>query len=166
MTKYIFTVLIFTIPLISFSQKKDTLFIEFNNKFYEMEKSDFTKGVQASAPDEKLNKSIAYSIRQMEKDSWSGNKFSFTHANHPQRAYKIFGGTPPSKLKKHKSFMENKKVLDITFFRKTPYIDVCKTFEKEDSWEQDVVIFLMDVDEMKNDSIVLREVRFSRPVKQ
>ena len=69
-------------------------------------------------------------------------------------------------MEKHKTFLKDKKVLDISFFRTTPYLEVCKTFEEEDSWEQDVVIFMMDVDEMKNDSIVLREVRFSRPVKE
>ncbi|WP_168191335.1 MULTISPECIES: hypothetical protein [Antarcticibacterium] len=47
-----------------------------------------------------------------------------------------------------------------------PYIQVAKTFEKEDSWEQDVAIFIVDVDEIKNDSIVLREVKFTRPVKE
>lgn len=145
---------------------KDTILIKFNNEFPEMEKSDFTKGVQAGSPEEKLKKSITYFIRQMEKDSWSGNKFSFTHANHPKKAYEKFGGTPPLICKKHISFLKDRKVLDIKFFRKTPYIQVAKTFEDEDSWEEDVIIFIMDEDEVKNDSITLRQVNFSRPVKQ
>lgn len=131
-----------------------------------MEKSDFTKGVQAGSPDEKLKKSITYRIRQMEKDSWSGNRFSFTHANHSKKAYKKFGGTPSKTVKKPKCYLKDKKILDINFFRTTPYIKVVKTFEEEDSRIQDVVIFMVDVDEIKNDSIVLREVTFTRPVKE
>jgi len=166
MKKYIITVFIFWISFISFSQTKDTIFISFNNDFSEMEKSDFTKGVQAGSPDEKLKRSIAYRVRQMEKNAWSGNRFSFSHANHPKEAYKKFGVEPPIILKKPKSFLSDKKILDIEFFRTTPYNEVCKTFEEEESWEQDVMIFMTDIDEMKNDSIVLREVRFSRPVKE
>jgi|TARA_R100000501_G_C2617046_1_gene110542 hypothetical protein len=166
MKKYIITFLISCCSFISFSQKKDTIVIIFNDEFSEMEKTDFTEEVQAGSPEEKLKKSIAYRIRQMEKDSWSGNKFHFTHANHPKEAYKKFGGEPPIILKKQKSFLENKKVLDIEFFRTTPYIKVAKTFEEEDSWEEDVMIFMIDVDEIKNDSITLRQVSFTRPVKE
>lgn len=74
--------------------------------------------------------------------------FSFSHFNQSQKAYKTFGGKPPTILKKPKSFLENKKVLDIEFFRTTPYIPIAKTFEKQESWEQDVVIFIVDVDEI------------------
>jgi len=68
MKKYIIAVLIFSTSFISFSQKKDTIFINFSNEFPEMEKSDFTKGIQAGSSKEKLNKSITYRIRQMEKN--------------------------------------------------------------------------------------------------
>ncbi len=163
----IFLYLIFLLHGISgYSQIKDSVYILFNDDFEEREKTDFTYLKQAGSPEEKLKKSIAYRIRQMEKDSWSGNKFSFTHLNHSKKTYKKFGGEPPLILKKHKDFLKDKKVLDINFFRTTPYLEVCKTFEEEDSHVQDVMIFMADVDEIKNDSIVLREVRFTRPVKE
>lgn len=166
MNKSAFLVLINLFPLLLFSQKKDTIFIVFNSQYGKMEKSNFTKGVQAGAPEEKLEESIIYYIEQMEKDTYYPTKFKFTHFNQSKKSYKKFGGKPPLILKKHKSFLKGKKVLDIDFFGTTPYTKVCKTFEEEDSWKQDVLIFMVDVDEMKNDSIVLREVMFSRPVKQ
>ena len=150
-----------------YCQIKDSVYpILFNDDFEKMKKVDVTYLRQAGSPEEKLKKSIAYSIRQMEKNTYGDTKLNFFHTNQSKKTYQKFGGYPPIILKKPKSFLKNKKVLDIEFFRTTPYIEVCKTFEKEDSWEQDVIIFMMDVDEMKNDSIVLREVRFSRPVKE
>jgi len=149
-----------------YSQKKDSVYILFNDCYRIMEKVDYTHLKQAGSPEEKLKKSIAYRIRQMEKDAYGDIKFKFFHSNQSRKTYEKFDGEPPLVLKKHKSFLESNKVLDIDFFRTTPYIEVCKTFEDENSWEQDVVIFMMDVDEMKNDSIILREVTFTRPVKE
>jgi hypothetical protein len=102
----------------------------------------------------------------MEESGGYDYEFKFHHHNQSQKNYKNFGGKPPAILRKHNSFLKNKKVLEIEFFRKTPYIKIAKTFENEDSWEQNVVIFMVDVEEIKNNSIVLREVKFSRPVKQ
>ena len=102
----------------------------------------------------------------MEEDTWSDSRFKFSHHVQSQETLEKFNIKRPIKLKKHKSFLKDREILDIKFFRTTPYIEVCKTFEEEDSWEQDVIIFMMDVDEMENDSIILREVRFTRPVKQ
>lgn len=116
--------------------------------------------------EEKIDKSVGFFIRQMEKDSYSDSRFLFSHANKSEKHNSIFGTENPMILKKPKSFLENKKVLDIEFFRTTPYGKVVKTFEEEDSREQDVIIFMVDVDEIKNDCIVLREVDFSRPVKE
>ena len=141
------------------AQKKDTIFIKFNDSFKGTKKESYQFSPNSSI-------SFGYYIKQMEKETYGDTHFLFSHASRDEKTYKKFGGQHPAVLKKHKTFLKDKKVLDISFFRTTPYLEVCKTFDEEDSWEQDVVIFMMDVDEMKNDSIVLREVRFSRPVKE
>lgn len=165
-SSFIIVGLVFLFSSMAFSQKKDTIYIKFNNHYDEMMKSDFTWQVQAGSHEEKLGKSITYYIEQMEPPDGYDFRFKFTHSNRSKKTYKKFGGGPPGIFKKEKSFLEDKTVLDIEFFRTTPYIEVCKTFEEEESWEQDVVIFMVDKEEIKNDSIVLREVRFSRPVKE
>ncbi len=147
-------------------ESKDTIYIIFNETYKEMRKVDFTREMQAGSPNEKLKRSLDFSIEQKEPPMGYDYEFNFTHANRSQDIYKKFNLQSPIIEKKPKTYLKHKQVLDINFFRTTPYIEVAKTFEKEDSWEQDVVIFIVDVDEMKNDSIVLREVKFTRPVKQ
>ncbi|MDT0685426.1 hypothetical protein [Autumnicola psychrophila] len=166
MNKILLTFLVIFFPFLLLSQKNDTVYIAFDNQYEEMEKSNFTEGVQAGSPEEKLEKSMAYLIRQMEEDTYGATRFKFFHSNQSQKTYEKFGGKPPIILKKHKSFLQDKKLLGIEFFRTTPYIKVAKTFEEEDSWEEDVMIFMIDADEIKNDSIILRQVSFTRPVKE
>lgn len=161
-----FLVLLYLVPIISFSQFKDTVYIRFDQKYDEMEKVDFTEKVQASSPDEELENSITYLIRQMEKDTYGDTKFRFSHFNQSKKAYKTFGGKPPKIIEKHNSFLANQNILDINFFRTTSYNKIAKTFEDDDSWEEDVMIFMLDVDEIHNDSLILRQVNFTRPVKQ
>lgn len=150
----------------NYAQQKDTVFIVFDDEYNGMELVDYTHLMQAGAPDEKLEKSITYIIEQMEETYPYDDKFKFSHHNQSKKAYEKFGGEPPGILYKTKAFLKGKKVLDIDFFRTTPYIQIAKTFEKENSREEGVIIFIMDVDEMKNDSIILRQVDFSRPIKQ
>ncbi len=69
-------------------------------------------------------------------------------------------------LVRDSTFLNTIKPIDHTFFETTDYIKVCKTFEAEDSHEQDVIIFIIDKDEIKDGKIVLREVFFKRPVKE
>lgn len=164
--KKILLVLLYLVPILSFSQYKDTVFIRFDQKYDEMEKVDFTEKVQAGSPDEELENSITYLIRQMEKDTYGDTKFRFSHFNQSTKAYKTFGGKPPKIIEKHHSFLKKQNILDIIFFRTTPYIKIAKTFEEDDSWEEDVMIFMLDVDEIHNDSLILRQVNFTRPVKQ
>ena len=142
-----------------FTQNNDTIFIKFNDEYREMknEKYKFSEGSCFS---------YGYFIRQMEKDTYGDIYFNFSHTQRDEKHNRYFGTINSSVLKKPKSFLIGKKVVDINFFRTTPYIKIAKTFEKEDSWEQDVVIFMVDVNEIKNDSILLREVKFSRPVKE
>lgn len=144
---------------ISQAQEKDTIFIKFNNSVQGTKKESYRFSPESSI-------SFGYFIRQMEEETYGDTHFLFSHASRDEKTYRKFGGEPPIILKKNKSFLKGKKVLDIDFFRTTPYTKVCKTFEEEDSRIQDVMIFMVDVDEMKNDSIVLREVTFTRPVKE
>ena len=130
-----------------------------------MEKTTYQFSRQGKNP-ENVPPSFGYFIRQMEKDAWSDTHFHFSHAQRDSLTYKTFGGKPPLILKKPISYFKDKKLLDINFFRTTPYLQICKTFEAEDSHEQDVVIFMIDEDEIENDTLVLREVKFSRPIKQ
>lgn len=153
---------IFFLSLISwgcFAQSNDTIFIKFSTEYSEMKKETYKFSEESEF-------SFGYFIRQMEKETYGDIYFVFSHSQRDKKHNAYFGSKNSPKLYKPKSFIEGKKVLDINFFRTTPYFQIAKTFEKEDSWEQDVVIFMVDVDEIKNDNIVLREVRFSRPVKE
>lgn len=141
------------------AQEKDTIFIKFNDKFQGTKKGSYQFSPNSSI-------SYAYFIRQMEEETYGDTHFLFSHASRDEKMYKKFGGKHPAVLKKSKRFLKCEKVLNMEFFRTTPYIQIVKTFEAEDSWEQDVIIFMIDVDEIKNDSIMLREVKFSRPVKE
>lgn len=163
--KEILILLFFIFCFNLYGQEVDTVFILFDEKYKEMESIDFTAMVQAGAS-EQLEKSITYTIQQKEEVYPYSNKFKFSHFNQGKNTYAYFGGKPPILLKKPEIYLKGQRVLDIHFFRNTSYIKVCKTFEEEDSWKQDMVIFMVDVDEIKNDSIVMREVYFSRPVKE
>lgn len=153
-------------PFSLIAQKQDTVYIKFNENYEEMRKVDLTSQMQARSPDEKLKRSVVYYIEQMEPPCGYDNEFNFTHINRDKETYKEWDLEPPVILQKEKSLLRNKKFLDINFFRTTPYLKIAKTFEEEDSWKQDVMIFMVDVDEIKNDSIILREVKFGRPVKE
>ena len=157
--KYVILFLLSLISWCSFAQINDTVFINFSTKYQEMkkEKYKFSEGSSMS---------YGYFIRQMEKETYGDIHFIFSHPQRNEEHNKYFGGKNPIVLKKPKSYLDGKKVLDINFFRTTPYTEIAKTFEEEDSWEQDVMIFMVDVDEIKNDSIVLREVTFTKPVKE
>lgn len=110
--------------------------------------------------------SYGYFIRQMEKETYGDVYFIFSHTQRDEKHNRYFGKINSSVLKKTNSYLTGKRVLDINFFKTTPYNKIAKTFEKENSHEQSVKIFILDVEEMKNDSIVLREVKFTRPVKE
>ena len=159
MKQLFFIALFFTSQLIN-GQFTDTIYIKFNKHYQETKKESY------NFPNEQTPQSFGYFIRQMEKNAWSDSHFHFSHAQRDSLTYKTFGGKPPLILKKPKSYLKDKQVLDIDFFRTTPYLQICKTFEAEDIHEQDVVIFMIDEDEIENDILTLREVKFSRPIKQ
>ncbi len=152
-----------------FSQKKenclDTIIIIFDEKFEEFEKVKYTSASFSVSKEKPIN-SFEYTVEQMEEDTWSDSRFKFAYHIQSQETLERFNIKRPIKLKKHKLYLDRRRVLDIEFFQTTAYNEVAKTFEEEDSWQQDVMIFIADVDEMENDSIVLKEVKFSRPVKQ
>jgi len=95
--------------------------------------------------------------------------YDFSHIQKTQSeidAFDLKDFVQPSILYKEKSFLDKIDLLDYNFFANTDYNKVCKTFEAEDSVEQDVVIYVIDVADIKNDSIKLIEVKFSRPDKE
>ena len=146
--------------------EKDSIYILFNDENVEMQKVKYLAFKRKNNPDEQIDSSFTYYIQQKEPANGYDNKFIFSHANRDKQTYKTFGGTPPLKIIKDTSFLSTIQPLDIEFFRTTAYLKVCKTFEAEDSREQDVVIFMIDKDEIKDGKLVLREVKFSRPAKE
>ncbi len=92
--------------------------------------------------------------------------YTFVHFNQAEGTIKKFGGRQPQTLVKSIDFLENLNVLDESFFRKIEFVKVCDAFEADDSWEQDVIVFIIDKDEIKNNQIVLREVTFRKPTRQ
>jgi hypothetical protein len=142
----------------SYCQKKDTIYILFDKAYKDIViKSRYRVSSEAEW-------SYSYYIKQ--KDSiHEGNLFMFSHFNQLPIAYKTFGGSPPQKLIKDTSFLRTIEPLEINFFRTNSYVKICETFESDDGWEQDVVIFIIDKDEIQGKKLVLREVQFRRPVK-
>ena len=162
----IYIIVVFS-TLKCFSQEKDTIYIIFDEAHGEMKKNSFLAFKRSDDPNEVRKKSFVYSIKEKKynNDVKYDDEFEFVHHNRNRKNYEIFGGKPPLKIVKDSSFLKTIIPLDIQFFRTTDYIKVCKTFEAENSWEQDVVIFMIDKDEIKDGKLVLREVKFSRPVK-
>ncbi len=161
-------IIILVISQLCFSQKKDTIYILFDDQHPTMEKSSFKTGRILKEGDKSPETSFTYRIDEKETENPFGYStgYTFSHFNQLKSAYTIFGGRPPLKMVKDSSFLNEIKPLDNEFFRKTTYRKVCKTFEEEDSWEQDVVIFVIDIDEICHGNIILREVNFGRPVKE
>jgi hypothetical protein len=163
--RYLIIILSIFCSFFGLAQEKNTVYIIFDASQHEMKKVDYTKARMVSA-NEPLEKSIHYQILQKDPDEEYDNYYEFFHNNYPKKVYEEFGGEPPIKLIKDTAFLRTIKLLDIAFFRTTDYIKVCKTFEAEDSWEQDVIIFIIDKDEIQDGKVVLREVSFSRPAKE
>jgi len=91
--------------------------------------------------------------------------YEFAYWEHTPFLQALSGFRSSMALVRDQSFLKKIKPLDHTFFETTEYIKVCKTFEAEDSREQDVIIFVIDKDEIKDGKIILREVFFRRPEK-
>ena len=158
--------ILFTLNCVS-QQFKDTVYIYFDSTLVGMKKADFKIFKSKKYPNEKIKSSHTYKIDEKKmKDTIGYDKgYTFTHFNQGKGEYEVFGGKPPLALKKESPFLKTIKPLTIDFFLNTDYKKVCKTFEEEDSHEQDVIIFVIDKDEIKNGKLTLREVIFSRPVK-
>lgn len=166
--KYIILITILLLSISkSISQTKDTLYICFDKRHPKMKKVDFSEMMNNDKSIDSLNKSITYKIQEQEKSSnlIYDNFFEFTHFNQSEKANKLFNVKPPVILQKDTSFLKTIKPLTIEFFLNTDYLKVCKTFEEEDSHNQNVIIFMIDKDEINNGKLILREVTFSRPLK-
>lgn len=106
------------------AQEQDTLFIKFNDSFSDTKKESY----QFSS---KSNMSFGYFIRQMEKETYGDTYFLFSHARRDGTYYENFGGKPPAVLIKNISFLKSKRILDINFFRTTPYHKVVKHLRRK-----------------------------------
>lgn len=149
------------------SQVKDTVYIYFDSTNVEMKKGSFKTFKSVKYPNENIKISYSYKIGE-KKHEYSylyDSGYTFTHYNLGKFDLDR-GGHQPLVLVKDTCFLKTIKLLNIDYFLTTDYHDVCKIFEKEDSWEQDVVIFIIDKDEIKDGKLILREVTFSRPVKE
>jgi hypothetical protein len=143
----------------SFSQADDTLFIKFNDEYKEMKKEKYKFSDNSPY-------SYGYFVRQREKNTYGDIYFIFSHPQRDDKHNEYFNNRNPTILKKKISYLKHKKVMDVNFFRTNPYVKINKIFEQNNNQDQNPIIFMMDLDEIKNDSILLREVRFSRPVKE
>lgn len=154
--------------LSSFSQsKKDTVYIYFENIQIGMKKDQFKTIKSNKYPNEIIKTSYSYLIdeKTYEDINMTDSGYTFTHYNWDIHSLEYFNLVQPLKIEKDIAFLRTVKPLDINFFLNTSYIEVCKIFEKEDSREIDVVIFMIDKDEIKKGKLILREVKFSRPEK-
>lgn len=155
---------------LSQTKEQDTLYILFNNKEDGMKKGQIEKErltIKGAIP---VDNSFVYEIQE-KKTQYSDlydSEYKFSHFNWSKNKYirDSLNYKPPLIIKEKSSFLTGKKVLTNDFFKNTPYLEVCKTFENDYSREQDVTIFIIDVDEITNKTIILREVKFSRPIKQ
>lgn len=165
MEKMLIIILFFFNSINVVSQVKDTLYIYFDSTNIEMKKGSF---IDNRVQDPIKSISITYYIDEKKREfSYEYDKgYTFWHRNRDEKSAKLFGYKQPLTLEKDILFFKKINLLDNCFFKKTDYHQVCKTFEKEDSWEQDVVIFIIDKDEIKDGKLILREVTFSRPVKE
>lgn len=154
---------------VGFSQTNlDTIYIYFDSIHKSMEKSRGIININKKNGDIIRKLSISYHIEEIVRSNPEMHSTGYTFWHHERTPWEIknFGGPKsPITLIKGLDFLNKIKLLDHHFFENTDYIKVCKTFEAEDSHEQDVIIFIIDKDEIKDGKIVLHEVLFERPVK-
>jgi len=164
--------LVFSGLSLSAQTKKDTVYILFDSIHKTMRMgSGFKESYNKISKQKEKAFHTLFMIREKETpnyemyDTW----YHFSHIQKTQseiEAFDLKDFVQPSILFKEKSFMDKIDLLDYNFFANTDYNKVCKTFEAEDSGEQDVVIYVIDVADIKNDSIKLIEVKFRRPTKE
>lgn len=159
-------IILFTLNCSS-QQFKDTVYIYFDSTHVGMKKVNFKVFKSKKYPNEKIKNSYTYKIEEKKMMDTIGydKGYTFTHFNQGRAEYEVFGGRSPLALKKEISFLKTIKPLTIDFFLNTDYKKVCKTFEEEDSHDQNVIIFMIDKDEINDGKLILREVTFSRPLK-
>jgi len=149
------------------NQQKDTSYILFDDKIEGMNKQIIPKQKLTIKGDVPNEDSYVYEIQEKKEGRLYEFSYRFSHFNwSKKKSILSMDYSPPLIIEKDSSFLKEIKVLTIDFFKNTSYSEVNKKFEKEDSWEQDVLIFIIDIAEIKNNKIVLREVNFTRPIKE
>lgn len=165
MKKFYISILILIFYQNGYSQLKDTIYIYFDSIHSNMKKSSSVIR-RVVKEDERMAYSYYIGEKAHNNDYGYDTGYTFYQYNRPENAIKKFGGKQPLTIEKDICYLKKYKILDTNFFKETEYIKVCKTFEAEDSWDQDVIIFVIDKDEIKNGKMILREVTFSRPAKE
>lgn len=149
---------------------RDTIYILFDSKNSGMSKQLIPKEKLTRKGVEPIDDSFVYEIEEKHTkySDLYDSEYKFSHFNRSKKSYILDSLTykPPKIIRKNKRFLNKIDLVNNEFFKNTPYLEVCKTFEKNDNREQGVLIFIIDLDEMKNDTIILREVKFTRPIKQ
>ncbi len=168
--KLVACIIFFMLSIIDYGHaqvRKDTVYIQFDSIHPNMKKYKTDIKVYDEKKNIKEKLVISYKIQEklvVKKNRYVGYWFTFSYSERTKAEISLFGGTSSKSIIKPIRYLNNIKLLDYNYFEDTDYQKVCKTFEAEDSWEQDVVIFIVDKEEIKNDMIVLREVAFKRPV--
>lgn len=146
---------------------KDTIYILFDEKNEGMRKQFIPKEKLIIKGDIPIDDSFVYEIQEKKEGLLYEFAYKFSHFNWSEKKSILPKNySPPLIIEKDYSFLNEIKILKNDFFKSTSYIEVCKTFEERNSWEQNVVIFIIDVSEIKNNKIVLREANFTRPIKE
>ena len=149
--------------LLSFSQaKKDTLYIEYDSSYAEMRNpSSFFTHPKLTSPD---SLSVGYSIESYSSQLEHNVVNMLTHYVMAdfvkERAIEGEKYSYPAKKEVDLSFIKNKRILDIHYFRKVTFEEVENLFRGQDfqSSKDDPFIWIYDVNEINNGKVLLREV--------
>lgn len=139
----------------SFAQTvKDTIYIKWDLSNKEMIRS---KG-KFTHPSLKNRDSLSftYGLRFEEKTN-----VSFLHYIQSQKTIEYFNNSYKNPIKKivDTSYLRNKKILDIDFFRKNDYKTIEKIFEGEKrSLEDNPFVWLYDLGEIEGGKVSLKQV--------
>ncbi len=160
--KYFLTIFIFYVQF-SYSQiEKDTLIIKFDKSNKEMiHGRGFFYHPKLSDPD---SLSFGYVIKNLYTEQ-PYTLLKFSHLVQPNFFTDKNGYVNPIKKEVDTSYLKDKSILDINFFRKKSYGEIIETFEGKDlrSLEDNPFIWIYNVDEIKNGKVPLLQVWFMKP---
>lgn len=148
-----------------YSQVKDTVYIYFDSTEVSMRKGSF-KDKRVLRKNKTISSTYYINEKKHKYSYLTDSGYTFWHRNRSKRDLVKWDGKLPLKLIKDTCFLKTINLLDKKLFLETDFIKVCKIFEADDSRDQDVIIFIIDKEEIRDGKMILREVTFSRPVKE